>query len=246
MEIFDSSSAGNYDSLYHYTTRLLGIPSTDTTTMSVAEFTNYLNVWLRNTGEAIWKAQNYWRFDDNNQTDFAEATTDLVDGQQDYSLETTVYDVFSVTVKDADGNYHRLKPLTYEQGGEAEQEFYETAGLPLYYKLKGNSVLLFPKPDEDEVTLTDGLVLEVRRDIVPIVFNSATSLAQEPGIPRQFHDLLGIGIASDKALSLGLNDKWQQLSLMLNNKNKELREHYSLRQKDLKARIRPVPHSGGL
>ena len=246
MKIFDSSSNGNYNSIYHYSTRLLGIPITDTTTMPVSEFANYFNVWLRNTAEEIKKSQNYWRFDDNNQTDMSEATTDLEDGVQDYTLEVTVYDVYNVSVLDADGNQQTVKPLTYEQGDSPEGEFYETNGLPLYYKLRGNVISLFPAPASDKVTLTDGLILQVSRDIVPVVYNSATSMAKEPGIPRQFHDLIGIGVASEKALNLGLTDKWQQLNLLLNNKNKNLREHYSLRLKDVKTNIRPRPHSCGL
>lgn len=238
MKIFDSSSAGIYNSLYHYTTRLLGLPSTDTTTLPTSEYVNSLNVWLRNTAERIWRNQNYWKFDDNNNEDMAEATTDLVADQQDYALDTTIYDITSVAVMDANGDYKRLEPLTYQDNGYPEQEFLETAGMPSYYKLRGNVISLFPKPGTGYVTLTDGLVLQVSRDISQITITS-TSMAQEPGIPRQFHDLLGIGIAHDKALSFGLNDKWQQLVVLLNNKNKELETHYSLRQRDIKTKIRP-------
>lgn len=244
MIIFDSSSGGNYNSLYHYSTRLLGIPNDDTTTVSKSDFVSCLNVWLRNVSEEIWKAQNYWKFDDNNKTDMAEATTDLVDNQQDYELEVTIYDVESVAIKDINGNYQKLTPVTLEDSNIAEQEFEKTAGVPRYYKLRGNVISLFPKPDKDKVTLTDGLVLQIRRDIVPIIYDSPTSMSQEPGIPRQFHDLLGIGVALDQSLRLGLIDKWQQLNLLLNSKNKSLREHYSLRMKNVKTNLRPSLRSG--
>jgi hypothetical protein len=237
MKILDTSNT--YNSLYHYTTRLLGLPSDDTTTISTSEYVNSLNVWLRNTAERIWRNQNYWKYDDNNHDDMAEATTDLVADQQDYALDTTIYDITSVTVKDANGDYKKLEPLTYQDKGYAEQEFLETAGMPVYYKLRGNVISLFPKPSAGDVTTTDGLVLQVSRDIDGITITS-TSMAQEPGIPRQFHDLLGIGIAQDQSIRLGLNDKWQQLTLMLNNKNKDLETHYSLRNKDNKTKIRPT------
>jgi hypothetical protein len=241
MKIYDTTN--QYNSLYHYTTRLLGLPSTDTTSLPTSEYVGSLNVWLRNTGERIWRAQNFWTFDDNNQTDMAQATTDLVANQQDYTLEVTVFDVISVTVKNSNGDWVKLKPITYQANGYAEQEFLEDAGMPAYYKLRGNVLSLFPKPSAGDVTLDEGLTLEVSRDIYPIT-TEATSLAQEVGIPRQFHDLIGMGIAQDQAIKMGLNDKWQQLTILLNNKNKELEKHYTLRQSDVKKSIRPSTRSG--
>jgi len=244
MKIYDSSSAGQYNSLYHYTLGVLGIPSTDTTTLPTTEYVRLLNVWLRNTSERIWRVQSQWKFVDNNQSSMNQITTDLQDGVQDYALETTTYDVEAATVLNANGDSQRLTPITYQDQGQAEQEFLETAGMPVYYKLRGNVISLFPKPSAGDVTTTSGLTLFVHGDITPAITSSATTLAREPGIPRQFHDLLGIGIAADKALSLGLNDKWQQLTLLLNNKNKELETHYTLRQSDVKKSIRPSTRSG--
>jgi hypothetical protein len=243
MKIFDSSSAGQYNSIYHYTLGVLGIPSTDTTTLGTTEYVRLFNVWLRNTSERIWRVQNTWKFVDNNQTSMNQATTDLVANQQDYALETTTYDIEAVTALDSNGDSQRLEPITYQDKGYAEQEFLETAGMPKYYKLRGNVISLFPKPSAGDVTTTSGLTLFLHGDITPAITTSATTLAMEPGIPRQFHDLLGLGIAADKALSLGMNDKWQQLTVLLNNKNKELETHYSLRQSDVKQNIRPSTRS---
>ncbi|MEK6884912.1 MAG: hypothetical protein AABY22_35100, partial [Nanoarchaeota archaeon] len=90
-----------------------------------------------------------WKFDDSNQTNFAEATTTLVAGQQDYQLPSTAQKIDKVEVLDKNGNYQVVYPITREQikeQGYSVSEFYKTNGLPIYYLLDGRSILLFPAP----------------------------------------------------------------------------------------------------
>jgi hypothetical protein len=236
MKLYDTSNS--YDSIYHLTLGLLGIPSTDTTTLPTSEFVRSANVWLRNAGEKIWQNQNYWEFDDTNHTDMAVATTDLVADQQDYALDTTVFDILDVEVKNENGDWKKIEPITNENRDYARQEFMKTAGMPSYYQLAGNMLSLYPKPAAGYVTTTSGLTIYVARDINGFDLTS-TSMALEPGIPRQFHDYIGIGVAHDQTLRLGLSEKWQQVSMLLRGKEKEIKDHYSRRQKDIKTRIRP-------
>ena len=78
------------DSLYHDAKTLLGIITTasETTTLPLAEFFRSANNWSRQTQIWIMQVQNVWKFDDSNQTDLEQATTDLVANQQDYSLKS--------------------------------------------------------------------------------------------------------------------------------------------------------------
>ncbi len=240
MKLYDTSNT--YESLYHFTLGVLGIPQTDTTTLPVADFVRSANIWIRNAGEKIWQNQNYWEYDDNNHTDMAEATADLVADQQDYTLDTTVFDVLNVEVKNANGDWQKLIPITSEDKDYARQEFMETAGMPVYYKLRGNVLSLYPKPGSGYVTESSGLTLYVSRDINEFDITSS-SIEREIGIPRQFHDYVGYGVAHDQCLRFNLNDKWQQTSVLLRQKEKDIKDHYSRRQKDIKTRIKPRVNS---
>lgn len=236
MKLYDTTNT--YNSIYHFTLSLLGIPSTDTTTLPMADFVRSANVWLRNAKEKIWQNQNFWEYDDSNHDDMNIAMTDLVVDQQDYVLPIDTDDVTGVEVKNENGDWKKLIPLTYEDKNYAKQEFMKTAGMPSYYELSGNVISLYPKPGSGYVTTTKGLTLYVSRDINGFDLTS-TSIEREPGIPRQFHDYVGFGVAHDQAIKMGLNDKWQQISILLKNKEKEIKDHYSRRQKDIKTKIRP-------
>ena len=221
-------------SLYHLATGLLGLPINDSTTLSRAEFVMLANVWLRNTNEWVWKASNYWRYDDTNNTDLPEAEADLVDGQEDYTLETTVNDIEQVKILDVNGNEIVLEPKSLE---EAERLTYGISeGLPTYYSLVGNVLRLKPAPSSDHTTLTDGIIITLSRDISEF---SITDTNKEPGIPSQFHPIIAYGVARDKSIPYGLVNTFAAMDKLIRETRVEIEGHFNKRFRNMKKRIIP-------
>ena len=142
-----------------------------------------------------------------------------------------------VEVLDSDGNWRLLTPFDETQvKDQAMSEFYETAGLPVYYDLKGRSIIFYPKPDEDYVTLTSGLKVYFSRDISEF---SSTDTTKEPGFVDNFHRLLSLGAAYDYAVSRGMADRVNYLKSQINEMVQELKNFYGQRHRDMKTRIIP-------
>lgn len=238
----NSAGSEKHNSLYHYTLYLLGLDSSDTTSLPVVDFIRSANSWLRRLVFLIWKSSAQWEWDDSNQTDLPIATTDLVADQQDYSLPSTAIDVQRVEVLDDDGNYQPLVQFDKSQVSDiALTEYYETAGLPIFYDIIGSSLFLYPKPSSTDVTTTDGLKLYLARDIDAF---TTTDTSQEPGIQPWFHPYISYGGAKDYAISKNLDaNKVSLIDTEIVRYEVAIKEHAVKRNKDFKTRIRPKSSS---
>ena len=234
------SNQNPQDSLYHDSKNLLGILTTasETSTFPLADFFRSANEWNKQAHTWIMRKQASWKYDDSNQTDFPEATTDLVAGQQDYELPSSAQKVEKVEVLDKDGNYRIVAPITREQikeQGYAVSEFYETDGLPVYYLLDGRSFLLFPAPAAAEVTISAGLKAYFNRDVVAF---GVTATSTVPGFNTNFHRIISVGSALDFAYSRQMLNAVQLLNIKLNTLKSDLDEFYATRQTDIRPQIR--------
>lgn len=240
--MYFNDSTGTDNSLYHYALFLLGLSPTDTTSFPIADFTRSANSWYRKLVFLIWKNTSTWEFDDSNYTTLPIATTTLVTDQQDYSLPTTALDVQRVEVLDSSGNYQVLKQFNKAEITDyALTEYYETAGMPKYYDMIGNSLFLYPKPSSSDVTLASGLKLYLARDIYAFV---STDTDKEPGIQATFHPYLAYGSAFDYALSKNMDiNRVNGLRLAITQNEEAIKDWATRRNKDLKVRIRPKSSS---
>lgn len=212
-----------------------GTISNDTNLLKT--FTRLINSWYRRVNSWIWEVTGSWEYDDSNYTDLPVAITDLVDEQQDYTLPSTAQKIMRVEVLDSDGNWRLLKPIDEKEiRDQAISEFYEVAGLPIYYDLKGNSILLYPKPSSDYVTLDGGLKIYFSRDISEFDYTDTT---KEPGFVSNFHRILSLGAAYDYAISYEMIQKAQFLKVELKDMVQELKNFYGQRHLDRKIRIIP-------
>jgi hypothetical protein len=205
-------------------------------------FTRLINDRYGLVANKIWKSSGDWQFDDRNQTDLPEATTDLVANQQDYELPSTAQKLMRVEVKNQDGDYVVVKPFDEaEIENTAMSEWYEDAGTPLYYDVKGRSLILYPKPGTGYVTLSSGLKIYVSRDIVQ--FNS-TATTQEPGFAINFHRLLPLGASIDYAVGRGMDAVAKNCIYLYQEAEKDLEEFYARRHRNpVIPRIKPNTES---
>ena len=203
-------------------------------TSRLKEFTRLINSWYRKADTWIWEATGAWEFDDSNKSDLPIATTDLVADRRDYEIPSTARKIDRVEVKDSDGDWRVVYPFDKSEIPTiALEEYYETNGLPEYYDMVGRSILLYPKPSADDVTLTDGLKLYCSRDIIEF---SSSATTREPGFDNHFHRICSIGASYDYASSRGYASA-SRLKRDLDELKKELQTFYATRHRDYGTRL---------
>ena len=223
MQFSPSSNLG----ICQETRSLLGFAINDTASYPLVDLVRNANSWYRRVNSWIWNVTGKWEYDDENFATLPIATTDLVNNQQDYSLPSTAQKVFRVEIKDINGDWYELFPIDQTDiKGQAMSEFYETAGKPIYFDLIGNSLLLYPKPDTTYVTATAGLNVYFSREIQEFTTSSTTT---EPGFNADFHRLISMGAALDRALANGMNDKVTYLRQEITSIKEDLNHYYGSR-----------------
>ncbi len=186
----------------------------------------------------IMSVDNRWQFDDTNQTDLPIATTNIVSGQQDYSLSVEHLDIVRVVVVDPSGNKSVLRPIDItERRGERYITDITTAGsIPTEYDKFGNSLILTPIPNFNR---NDALIVYHRRKPSYFTYNDPT---KSVGVPALFHRYLSLDASLDYAISKRLDVK-NDLAVRLKEMEADLEGFYSMRNKDESKFIRGVIRS---
>ena len=229
------TSSNTDQSLYHDCLFLLGLGVTDTTTYPTNDFIRSANEWNRKAVTWIWQSQGDWDYDDSNYTDLPIATTTLVDGQQDYALPSTAFEIERVEILDKDGEYVLISPIdkTWVKD-ESMTEFEGTNGMPKYYDLVANSIFLYPAPSTDDVTAVAGIKIYFRRGIDTF---SITDTATTPGFQENFHRICSVGPAMDWCNSKMIVDRIPMLNGMMKDLMTDVKQYYSTRHKDYPSKI---------
>jgi len=231
-----NSEANGLD-LYSDARYLCGLDETsDTTSYPIKAFTRNANLALDRITSLIFKADNRWEFDDSNNSDGPIATTNLVANQQDYGLVVTQLKIRRVRVKDQQGNWIVLNPVSRRNLNDTQLT--QTAGTPNSYDPLGNSLFLYPSSSYDS---TDGLELQFQRSLTYFAYTDTTKV---PGFASQFHRLISLHAALEYCEMNGLNVRAASIRLkigsppdVMNNEpgsglEKELMDFYSARNAD--------------
>lgn len=202
-------------------------------------FTSALNYGVDITGLKILEVDNKWQYDDSNYTDFPEATTNLTNGQQTYTMDTDFMKIAGVECLDSSGNWFNLKPLDEEeirQKGFSLSEYFETDGQPLFYDVKGNSIVLYPAPATGNVTMTNGLKVIYQRNNSYFV---STDTTKTVGVPTPFYDLPVLYACQKYAKQNSMTAKARELDAEVQKREKDLENYYHKRWKEVKQIIKP-------
>jgi len=202
-----------------------GYISGDTTRLK--KFTAYANEVSDDLWFVIWSSMGGWQWDDSNQTDLPQATTDLVSGQSRYAMPTSALTIKRVEIKDENGSWLKIKPFIREKEKEAIGSLETHSGVPTGYFMINDTVQLYPEPN---YASTGGLKLFFDRALVSFL---TTDTTKNPGIASTFHGLYPLGMAI-KWLSI---KQPQSPSLIIyKNDYKEqiesLKEYYAKRWED--------------
>lgn len=217
----------------------------------LATFTRYINEAMNRVSTLIMQSDHRWQFDDNNNTDFPIATTTLVTTagaeQADYAFDTDFLKVSRAEILDNTGAWRLLKPI--DQADVYDQsltDFLKTAGLPMYYDKLANSIWLYPKPLDSQVTATNGLKVYFQR--TPSYFTTGDT-TKVPGFNSLYHELVAL-LASKKfatvnTLTKVLGDvrKGTGLAFMVAQAEQSLQDDMALRSKDEHVRLSSKQHS---
>lgn len=197
----------------------------NTSSYPIKDLTRNVNRWFDRAVSLIFQADGRWQWDDSNQTTFPNATTDLVLGQQDYSLEVSHLRIERVEVKGTDGNWHKLTPFDPKDIKGSIEEFEENDGSPRYYDVIANSVYLYPAPNYSQA---DSIKVWFQRRGS---YFDTTDTTKIPGFAEIFHRYLSLGAAYDYALKNNVANRNQireEISLM----EESIKDFYALRQPD--------------
>lgn len=189
-----------------------------------------------------WIFQSYggWTYDDSNNTDLPESTTNLIAQQSKYALASDMLTINRIEVTDTGGTVRRLVSIPQEQiEGVGIASFSPSLyGAPQFYRVEDGIIELLPAPPS---SVTDGLCVYYERDSVQFLYTDTT---KTPGFASPFHRLVHIGASikwykakQPKSATLGeLKEDFAQGEA-------NLREYYSQRWRDYRPRINPPQHS---
>ena len=211
------------------------LTDTNSTSYPLSDLTRNVNRWAYEAQLAMIAGNHRWQVDDTNLTTLPHLDTTLVAGQKDYTLPSGFLRLERVEVMNANGDYEKLTQIDHRDINGAYSEFESTDGMPQYYDLVGNSIILFPAPKAESVTVAEGLRIHILREID--IFTTADD-TQELGFPEPFHRIVTWGAAYDYLISRGDFDKGNIYRQSLEAKLEQLRG-FSSTMGDEHIRIRP-------
>jgi hypothetical protein len=216
--------------------RIYRFTKTNINSYPMADMTDDENVALDRVASLIMKADNRWQFDDTNESDLPIATTALVSGQQDYSLDISHLDVTRVEIQDTNGKWHLLKPIDQSDvPHESLAQFAQNRSRPEFYDKIGNSVFLYPTPSYGQAA---SLKLWFKRG--PSYFLT-TDTTKTPGFNALYHDLIVLWPSYDYAVANGMANA-NQIFTAIELKEAALTNDYSTRSPE-KLVLRPKHES---
>lgn len=214
------------------------ICDTDSTSYSIADKTRNANRWAYKAMVRQIQANHRWQIDDSNLTTLPQLTRDLVAGQAVYELPAGFLRLERVEVMDSQGDYKRLYPKDQADISGAYTEFEETDGLPRYYDVTGNSIILMPAPAAADVTTIAGLRVHILREID--IFTTSDTTQESGTIPEPFQRIVSFGASYDYLLARGDYEKSDRIRNELNEMLKDLGDMTAHMNSDEHIRIRPA------
>lgn len=189
---------------------LVGDATGINTTAEIKQITRAVN----RAGKLIWswifESYGGWQYDDSNNTDLPFARTNLVSGQNKYTLPSEALSIRSVEVATneeggtgVDWVKVRALPLEELEQGRSEEEYADQgSGTPVYYSLSSNVLKIYPKPQD---SISNGLRIRIDRGSTTF---ASTDTTKTPGFVSEFHE----AIADGASYYLGINKNLNNLS----------------------------------
>lgn len=231
MQLNPGSSAGILDDIDF-------LCGSDSTSYPTADKVRNVNRHYYKAVIDILRSDGRMQFDDSNHTTLPEYTFSLVSGQSDYSLPTNLLKLWGLEIVDSAGNNIRLQEIDLQDPimKKTITDLESTNGVPKYYDIRGDSVFMYPAPLTGVVTLASGGKMFFAREVDTFTTADTT---QEPGFAEPFHRLLSLGPAYDWLTINDTSSKSDRILQQYEQLRAEMREFYSIRNKEVKPRLVP-------
>jgi len=193
----------------------------------LATFTNNLNRGYDKAVSIIIENDGRWQYDDDSYSDIAIVTTNVVSGQERYTIDASHMKITQVRVKDSAGNWSVVQPIDETDPihrAYMTESSTTTQGIPNVYDKRGDQLIFYPQPDFNS---TDGLEMRVQRQ--PNYF-STSDTSQTPGIAVLFHRFLTLSASLDYCVHNSLAQK-NDIANMLADETARVEKFYSRRDK---------------
>ena len=163
-------------------------------TYLVADKIRNVNIAYNDVARVVWESDGDWHYDDSNNTDLPRAYRTVANASATYLIPTTAIKVEGVEIKDADGNWRKLKPISYHDLSISPEEFLAGGGTPIYYHLEGTQITLYPAPGTGYTTMSSGMMVRLERNVTEFPVTATTTT---PGFVAPFHRILSLAAAID-------------------------------------------------
>lgn len=202
------------------------------------QFTHLLNEGLNKATIKIMESDTRWQWDDPNHADYPIAQSNLVNGQQDYTLEFSATDshmkIDRVEIKTPAGKWERLKPIDLADTDQAQAQLFDTNNTPKYYDKLANSVFLYPAPNYDS---TNGIKIFYQRQ--PSYFETSDT-TKRAGIPTPFHRLVSLYACEDFTVAKTMLEKRTMIKEARMEKESDLQAFFGKRDKEDRPKLAPA------
>ena len=206
-----------------------GLCDSDTTSYPVADKTRRANSAMETLIGKILVADGTWQYDDTNHTDLPVGTGTLVSGQSSYTFAEDYLEIENIKIKDVNGNWYIITPIDQADMDIPLENYLETDGLPLYYDKVGDTIKLYPAPDNGiSVTLASGIKIQFKR--TASLF-TASDTTKAPGIPSPWHVTIAKIVALPYCKTYK-KDRVTQLERDIQEETKDLLKHFGRREQD--------------
>lgn len=209
--------------------------NTDSTSFPIEDKTRRVNQWYYRVQTDIMRTDARFQFGDRNHGKLPEYTADLQGGQQIYELPDEFMEVHAVEIKETDGEFYRLDQIDIQDLEYSISNYRDEDGKPMEYDLTSDVIRLFPAPDPNSVTLSNGLKVYITRNVS--VFDSGDT-TKEPGFDNAYHQILSLGPSVDYLAINGTNENRNEVQTMLQELRQELIQTYQARNVESNPQLR--------
>jgi hypothetical protein len=206
---------------------------TDRNTYPLAQIVRSSNRAMDKATAIIFKSNARFQWGDDNNTNLSVAQTDLMTGQNDYSLTVEQLVIEKIRIKDNGGGWITLKKLDITDP-DMERLMLGTPanGTPVGYDLKDNSIIFYPTPN---YTSALGVEIFTQR---PSSYFTASDTTKAPGFASIFHRYVSLNNKFDYEFAKGKDTSKTKQEILEMEKNMET--FYANRNvADKKSTLRP-------
>lgn len=234
----------NYKGLVQLYEKEIGANLADVSgsTTKLKEFTADVNLALDDFTKLAIEASGTWQFDDSGHSAYPIITTNLVDGQRDYSFTTDeqgnlILDIYKVAILGSATAtvYDEITPI------DAQSTPYNnfvrndtTEGVPYCYDKTANSIFLDPIPSYNA---TNGLKIYINREAS---YFTSSDTTKKPGVPGIFHKYFALRPAEDY-LRRNQSPKYPSVRAERMQMEADIKAYFGRRERDVRKVLSMAP-----